>query len=114
MRILLRMVRLKEWNADLPGCRSPVILTRNTNPESYIQWKSYTIAHAGYKPSDAQDGRVNTEIIGQSTTYSSDLLVVVGEIKLFHCSFFTDVPLHSGIVEKIGVMDILMAATKHP
>lgn len=84
------MVRLKEWNADLPGCRSPVILTRNTNPESYIQWKSYTIAHAGYKPSDAQDGRVNTEIIGQSTTYSSDLLVVVGEIKLFHCSFFTD------------------------
>lgn len=114
MRILLRMVRLKEWNADLPGCRSPVILTRNTNPESYIQWKSYTIAHAGYKPSDAQDGRVNTEIIGQSTTYSSDLLVVVGEIKFFHCSIFTDVPLHDGIVEKIGVMDILMAATKHP
>lgn len=120
MRILLRMVRLKDWNADLPGCRSPVILTRNTNPESYVQWKSYTIAHAGYKPSDAQDGRVNTEIIGQSTTYSSDLLVVVGEIKLFHCSFFTDVPLRDGVVERSShggfphaTMGDAMSTTRH-
>lgn len=120
MRILLRMVRLKEWNADLPGCRSPVILTRNTNPESYIQWKSYTIAHAGYKPSDAQDGRVNAEIIGQSTTYSSDLLVVVGEIKLFHCSIFTDVPLRDDAVERSShggfphaAMGDAMSTTKH-